>query len=146
MTFYYLPNAPWSLLLGDILFRQCNRTTSRTFRFINNKRSQSKPLDTGFYYVHFVSRFLASKCEMSHKSACCIILLFYTNEHDKNKNNCINLAFTILTTNNYALLHVWWKQSFLKHQKFSKYYDHDCLQNFILLFLFLFVFSNSSNY
>ena len=127
-------------------FANVTGLTFRTCKFINNKRSQSKPLDTVFYYVHFLSRFLAGKCEMSHESTCYIILVFYTNEHDKVKNNCINLVFTILIINNYASLHVCWKESFLKHQKFSKYYDHDCLQNFLSLFLFLFIFSNSSNY
>ena len=36
-------------------------------------------------------------------------------------------------TNNHASFHLVWKENFLNHQKVSKYYEHDCLQNFILL-------------
>ena len=42
-----------------------------------------------------------------------------------------------LVTNNHASFHLWWKESLVKHLKVSKYYDHDCLQNFILLFMSL---------
>ena len=37
--------------------------------------------------------------------------------------------------NNYSLLHLWWKESLLNYQKVSKYYEHDCLQNVVLLFM-----------
>ena len=40
-------------------------------------------------------------------------------------------------TNNLASFHFWWKEDLDKHQKFSKYNDHDCLQNFILLFVLI---------
>ena len=29
------------------------------------------------------------------------------------------------------------KKNLVKHQKVSKYYDHDCLQNFLLIFMSL---------
>ena len=29
----------------------------------------------------------------------------------------------LFNTNNQALLHLWWKENLVKHQKFSKYYD-----------------------
>ena len=29
----------------------------------------------------------------------------------------------------------WWKENLLNHKKVSKYYEYDCLQNFILLFM-----------
>ena len=32
---------------------------------------------------------------------------------------------------------MWWKENFLKHQKVWKYYEHDSLQNFVLLFMSL---------
>ena len=51
----------------------------------------SKSLDTVFYYVDFVSRFLAWKCEISHESTRCISILLYTNKHDKTKNDCVIL-------------------------------------------------------
>ena len=52
-------------------------------------------LDTAFYYVDFVSRFVsrssffASNCEMYHESSRCINISFYTIKHDKIKNNCV---------------------------------------------------------
>ena len=51
----------------------------------------SKSLDTVFYYVDFVGRFLAWKCKMSHESTPCISILFYPNKHDKIKINCVIL-------------------------------------------------------
>ena len=36
------------------------------------------------------------------------------------------LLTTIIITNNYASFHLWWKENFLKYQKFWKHYDHDC--------------------
>ena len=38
-------------------------------------------------------------------------------------------------TNNLASFHLWRKKKLVKHQKFLKYYDHCCLQNFILNFM-----------
>ena len=40
-------------------------------------------------------------------------------------------------TNNHASFHLWWKKSLVKYQKVLKYYVHDCLQNFLLLLMFL---------
>ena len=37
----------------------------------------------------------------------------------------------------HALFHLWWKQNLIEHQKVSEYYENDCLQNFLLLFIFL---------
>ena len=31
------------------------------------------------------------------------------------------------------MFHLWWKENLVKHQKVSKYYENDYLQNFILL-------------
>ena len=39
--------------------------------------------------------------------------------------------------NKHALFHLWWKEHLLNPQKVSNYYEHDCLQNFILLFMSL---------
>ena len=38
-------------------------------------------------------------------------------------------------SNNRASFHLWCKENLVKHQKVSKYYENDCLQNFILLFM-----------
>ena len=40
-------------------------------------------------------------------------------------------------TNNHASFHLWRKKSLVKYQKVLKYYVHDCLQNFLLLLMFL---------
>ena len=40
-------------------------------------------------------------------------------------------------TNNHASLHLWGMENFLNHQKVPKYYEHNCLQTFILLFMSL---------
>ena len=40
-------------------------------------------------------------------------------------------------TNNHASFHLWLKESLVKHQKVSKYYENDYLQNFLLLFISL---------
>ena len=36
------------------------------------------------------------------------------------------LATREAITNNYDSFHLWWKRNLAKHQKISKYYDHDC--------------------
>ena len=40
-------------------------------------------------------------------------------------------------TNNRPSFHLWGKENLVKHQKLSKYYENDCLQNFLLLFMSL---------
>ena len=47
------------------------------------------------------------------------------------------LVYTMFITNNNALIQLWWKENSVKYQKVSKYYVHDCLQDFLLLFMFL---------
>ena len=47
------------------------------------------------------------------------------------------LLYTMFITNNYDSFHLCWKQSLVKYQKFSKYYVHDCLHFFCLLFTFI---------
>ena len=37
-------------------------------------------------------------------------------------------------SNNQGSFHLWCKENLVKHQKFSNYYDHVCLQNFLLHF------------
>ena len=36
-----------------------------------------------------------------------------------------------------ASFHLLWKENYVKHQKFSKFYNHDSLQNFLSLFMSL---------
>ena len=40
-------------------------------------------------------------------------------------------------TNNHALFRLWRKENLLNHPKLAKYYEHDCLQNVLLLFISL---------
>ena len=40
-------------------------------------------------------------------------------------------------SNNRSSFHLWWKEKLVIHQKVSNYYETDCLQNFLLLFMFL---------
>ena len=40
-------------------------------------------------------------------------------------------------TNNHASVHLWWKEIWSTIKKFSNYYEHDCFQNFIFLFMSL---------
>ena len=44
---------------------------------------------------------------------------------------------TMLISNNCPSFHLWWKENLVKHRKVSKYYETDCLQNFILLSVLL---------
>ena len=47
------------------------------------------------------------------------------------------LVYTMLISNNRTSFHLWWKENLVKHWKVSKYYETDCLQNFLSLFMFL---------
>ena len=47
------------------------------------------------------------------------------------------LVYIMFISNNRTSFHLWWKENLVKHPKVSKYYEADCLQNFILLFMFL---------
>ena len=35
------------------------------------------------------------------------------------------LVCTMFINNNYVSFHLWWEENWVKHQKVSKYYDHD---------------------
>ena len=39
--------------------------------------------------------------------------------------------------NNHASFHLPWKENLVKHQNVSKYYENDCVQNFLMLFMSL---------
>ena len=41
----------------------------------------------------------------------------------------------MFSTNNHASIHLWSKENLVKYQKVSKYYVHDCLNYFLLLFM-----------
>ena len=47
------------------------------------------------------------------------------------------LVYTILISNNRPSFHLWWKENLAKLQQVSKYYEKDCLQIFLLLFMSL---------
>ena len=56
------------------------------------------------------------------------------------------LVYTMFITNNYNSFLLWQKENLVKHQKVSKYYDQDCLKNFLLHFVSLLrglIFKNS---
>ena len=40
-------------------------------------------------------------------------------------------------SNNRPSFHLWRKENLVKHEKVSKYYENDCLQNFLSLFMSL---------
>ena len=50
--------------------------------------------------MDFVSTILAEKCEIYHESTRCINTLFYTNKHDKVKNNNVTLEINNFITFN----------------------------------------------
>ena len=50
---------------------------------------------------------------------------------------CEQLVYTMFINNNRVSLHLWWKESLVKHQKVSKYYKNNYLQNFLLIFKYL---------
>ena len=49
----------------------------------------------------------------------------------------LSLLTTCEATNNHALFHLRQKGNLLNHQKVSKYYEHDCVQHFLLPFMSL---------
>ena len=42
------------------------------------------------------------------------------------------LVYTMFITNTHISFHLCWKENLITHEKFPKYYDHDCLQFFFL--------------
>ena len=42
-----------------------------------------------------------------------------------------------IITNNHASFHLWRKENLLNDQKVSKNYEHDCLKDFLLIFISL---------
>ena len=49
-------------------------------------------------------------------------------------------SFELIVGRNFfhlLIICLWWKENFLNHQKVSKYYEHGCLQNFLLPFMSL---------
>ena len=40
-------------------------------------------------------------------------------------------------SNNHPSFHLWRKENLVKHEKVSKYYENNCLQNFLSLFMSL---------
>ena len=47
------------------------------------------------------------------------------------------LVFTLFITNNRPSFNSWLKETVVKRQEVSKYYENDCLQNFLLRFMSL---------
>ena len=47
------------------------------------------------------------------------------------------IVYTMFISNNRASFHLWGNEKLVKHQKVSKYYENDYLQNFLLHFMFL---------
>ena len=47
------------------------------------------------------------------------------------------LVYTMFISNNRPSFHLWWKENLAKLQQVSKYYEKDCLQIFLLLFMSL---------
>ena len=38
----------------------------------------------------------------------------------------MQLAYTVVISNNHASFHLWRKENLVKHQKVSEHYDYDC--------------------
>ena len=49
------------------------------------------------------------------------------------------LVYTMFITDNRASFHFWWKESLLKHQKVSKYYESDGSLNIIEICIYCMV-------
>ena len=47
------------------------------------------------------------------------------------------LVYTLLITYNCASFHLWWKENLVKYKIVPQYYFHDCLKNFLWLFMSL---------
>ena len=47
------------------------------------------------------------------------------------------LVYTKFISNSRASFHLWWKENLVKHQRVSRYYHYDCLQNLLLYFMSL---------
>ena len=63
------------------------------------------------------------------------IFLLFPNFLSPNSSVTLQWGYTTFIINNQTSFHLWWKKDLVKHQKVSIYYHHDCLQNFILLFM-----------
>ena len=49
------------------------------------------------------------------------------------------LVYTVFISNNDPSFHLWLKENLVKFQKVSKYYENDCLQIFLLVFISLLI-------
>ena len=47
------------------------------------------------------------------------------------------LIYTMFISNNRASFHLWRKENLVKQKKVSKYYENDCVENFLLHFMLL---------
>ena len=54
-------------------------------------------------------------------------------------------VYTMFISHNRASFHLRWKENLVEHQKVSKYYENDCLQNFLFLFMSLLTAPISKN-
>ena len=82
--------------------------------------------NTCYYSLSFVSsgNFIIQNIDENKNIYC----YFTTTALNKGKTG------ELLITNYHALFHLQCKEILLKYQNVSKYYDHDCLQSFLLLF------------
>ena len=62
----------------------------------------------------------------------------YRKKKDKKFKTGLMTSF-ILLLNNRQSFHLWRMGNLVKHRKVSKYYETDCLQNFLLRYMFLII-------
>ena len=101
-----------------------------------------------FYWYSLTSKVLS--CEVTHEAiqVCHVFLFNFLSYFLGTKFSlqsswiigACNCTWLVITnkyySNNYASFYLWWKKWLVKHRKF-KYYNHNCLQRFLLFFMSL---------
>ena len=73
---------------------------------------------------------VAGGCVMPGRYVGVLVVIHYGDRLSTRIYQCI--------TNNHAVLHLWWMENLINnHQKVSQHYEHDNLQNFLLLLMSL---------
>ena len=62
---------------------------------------------------------------------------FTVEEYKHTNTHTHTHTHTMFVSNNRASFHLWRKEKLVKHQNVSRYFENDCLQNFLLLFMSL---------
>ena len=101
------------------IFQELSISINKTF--ILTRRLRTKMLFYGFWTV---------------------LWFFLISEHRKSQvvlTIVRQLVYTMFQSNNRTSFHLWPKNNLIKQQNVSKYYENDCLQNFIWFFMSLLI-------